>query len=514
MHRLQELVRLHRQGKSKRESARLLGMGRNTLRRYLVAFDEAGLLDGEPEELPRLEVLRLAVDARLPTQPASQTSSTVDAWALAIGEMAERGAKPKAIFDALRLSDPDFDGSLDAVKRFYRRWRTEQPPSAVDVAILVETGPGKVAQVDFGYIGTLFDPIEQRLRRAWVFVMVLGFCRHMFAKIVFDQKTTTWLQLHVEAFAEFGGVPEVVVPDNLKAAVTRAAFGVERDKLALNRSYRDLARHYGFVIDPAPPYSPEKKGKVENAVRYVKSSFFKPRALEEITEAQSELTRWRFEIAGTRVHGTTHRQPLELFEQQEQEAMLALPARPFIPRVWKTVKVHPDSHILFEKRKYSLPWAHIGKKAWLCATPESVTLYIDDVRVATHNRHGTGPATQDCHLPKHRRDLRYRSRDYWIRRARGLGETVGEYVEEVFGADEVLSQLRTVQAIVTHLEKFPPSRAVAACERARFYGNHTYRGVRDILRKGLDQEPLPALLFPDAKPGPRPRFSRVPAAEA
>ncbi len=130
MHRLQELVRLHRQGKSKRESARLLGMGRNTLRRYLAAFDEGGLLDGDPEELPRLEVLRQAVDARLPTQPALQTSSTVDAWAGAIGEMAERGARPKAIFDALRLSDPDFDGSLDAVKRSYRRWRKEQPASA------------------------------------------------------------------------------------------------------------------------------------------------------------------------------------------------------------------------------------------------------------------------------------------------------------------------------------------------------------------------------------------------
>ncbi len=99
------------------------------------------------------------------------------------------------------------------------------------------------------------------MRQAYVFVMVLGHSRHMVARLVFDQKVATWLQLHVEAFEELGGVPEVVVPDNLKTAVVRAAFGVG-GATALNRSYRELARHYGFKVDPAPIYQPKKKGKV------------------------------------------------------------------------------------------------------------------------------------------------------------------------------------------------------------------------------------------------------------
>ena len=93
------------------------------------------------------------------------------------------------------------------------------------------------------------------IRKAWLFVIVLGYSRKMVARLVFDQKIDTWLECHVQAFKELGGVPRVLVPDNLKAAVIRAAFGVD-DEVVLNRSYRELARHYGTMIDPTPPRSP------------------------------------------------------------------------------------------------------------------------------------------------------------------------------------------------------------------------------------------------------------------
>jgi hypothetical protein len=132
-----------------------------------------------------------------------------------------------------------------------RRWRKERGVRAEDVAIPVETGPGEVAQVDFGYVGKLRDAATGMLRKAWVFVMVLAFSRRMVARIVFDQKIETWLRVHIEAFAELGGAVAAIVPDNLKTAVIRAAFGVD-GAASLNRSYRELARHYGIKIDPAP----------------------------------------------------------------------------------------------------------------------------------------------------------------------------------------------------------------------------------------------------------------------
>lgn len=512
MHRLQELVRLHRQGTGAREVARLLGMSPNTERTYRNALSLAGLIQGEPglEHLPDLAVLRDAVLAQLPPKRPPQQVSTLETLAQQVYEMADRGAKPKAIFDKLVMDDPAFKGSLSAVKRLWRRWRKTRGVKAEDVAIPVETVPGDVAQVDFGYVGMLVDPKTRKLRRAWVFTMVLGYSRHLFAKIVFDQRAETWVQLHIEAFAALGGVPRTIVPDNLKAAVIRVAFAVDRDDSGLNRTYCELARFYGFVVDPTPPRSPKKKGKVESTVRYVKSNFFGPRAFEHADEAQAELRRWTIEIAGAREHGTTHRKPLEVFEAEERAALDPLPERPYVPITWKRAKLHPNSHLIFDRREYSAPWRLIGQKLWVRATPDTVYAYANDDRVATHDRRGPGlRSTVEAHLPEHRRELRHRDRTYWISRAKAMGDPVGDFIVEVFGSEDVLSKLRVVQAIVTLLEKHPSERAIAACERARHFGNHTYLGVRDILRRGLDYEPLPASLFPNPT-GPRPQFARVP----
>ena len=220
MHRLQDLVRLHRKGSGVREVARLLVMSPNTERKYRVALLAAGLLAGDAEDLPTLEELKEAVERELPRKVAPQQVSSVEPWQEEISALRKLGAEPKAIFDRLRLKHGQkFTGSHGAVKRMYARLRREQGVSAKDVVIRVETLPGKVAQVDFGYVGKLYDPVSDRKRKAWVFVMTLGSSRHMAASIVFDQTTETWLQCHIDAFAELKGVIENVVPDNLKAAV-------------------------------------------------------------------------------------------------------------------------------------------------------------------------------------------------------------------------------------------------------------------------------------------------------
>ena len=193
---------------------------------------------------------------------------------------------------------------------------------------------GEVAQVDFGFAGWRRDPDTGGQRKSWVFVMVLGYSRHMYAEVVFDQRVQTWLALHQRAFAALAGVVRTIVPDNLKAAVIRAAFGVG-DRVELNRSYRELARHYGFKIDPTPPYAPEKKGKVESGVKYVKRNCLKGRDGETLEQVNRVLVRWVAEIAGTRLHGTTGKQPLQEFDAIERAALLLLPNKPYEPVLWK-----------------------------------------------------------------------------------------------------------------------------------------------------------------------------------
>ena len=509
MHRLQDLVRLHRQQTGARETARLLGMGPNTERQYREAIAKAGLLDGAPDALPSVEALKAAVLAAHPPSLPRQQTTSLERFREVIMTWVAKGLGPRAIFDRLRLEHPEFGGSHSAVKRLYRALRRARGVQPEDVAIPVETQPGEIAQVDFGYVGRLLDPVTMTLRKAWCFVMVLAWSRHQVVRVVFDQRIETWLQLHVEAFAELGGVPETIVPDNLKAAVVRAAFSVD-DQSELNRSYRELARHYGFKVDPTPPYDAPKKGKVEAGVKYVKGNFFVGRKESDVEEVRRELRRWVYEIAGVREHGTTRQQPLEQFEAIERSALLPLPRTPWEPVVWRRAKVHRDTHIALDKRLYSVPWKHLGQRVWVRASAHTVAIYADDERVATHDRRGPGyRSTVEGHLPDHRGDLRHRSRTYWEARADVLGQEVGCYVRAIFDSDDVLSQLRAVQAVVTHLETFPVERARAACRRAEHFGSYGYAVLKNILRRGLDLEPLPSE-SPARLSLPSPRFARSP----
>lgn len=491
MHRLQELVRLHRMGLTERQAAKELRMGRNTAREYRRALSSAGFLEGSPEELPPLEILKGAVLSALPPRPSPQQSSTLSEWRPQVEALLEKGLGPQAIYDRLRLDHAGFGGSLGSLKRLVRRIRLELGVRPEDVAIPVDTEPGEVAQVDFGYAGKLWDPVTKVPRKAWVFVMVLGYSRHQYSEVVFDQKTTTWLELHQRAFAQLRGVPRVIVPDNLKAAVIRAAFGVS-GLPELNRSYRELARHYGFRVDPTPPRAPEKKGKVESGVKYVKTNFLSGRGDQDIIEVNRDLMRWVQEIAGHRVHGTTGRRPLEVFLAEEQGALLPLSTKRYEPVVWKQATVHTDSHVHYEQKLYSVPWRLINREVWIRATASSVAIYADDVRVATHSRRGKSQrSTQDEHLPEGRADLRHRSQRYWEERAERISPDVGQFIRELFESDDVLLQLRPAQAVVTYLEKFPEPRASAAARRASFYGSYSYQAVKNILTRALDFEPLP-----------------------
>lgn len=490
MHRLQEVVRLHRLGQSRRTIARQLRVGRNTVARYLEALAAAGVLEGSPGELPDPAALRAVVDECLPAKEAPQQVSSIERWKDEVVRLRESDTGPKAIYDYLTLEEPEFAGSLSAIKRMCRRLDTERGPRPEDVAIPVVTDPGEIGQVDFVYAGRRYDPSRGVLRKSWLFVFVLGFSRRMYCDLVFDQKAATWLRLHVAAFEHFGGAPRVVVPDNLKAAVVRTAFGLS-DDVVLHRSYRELARHYGVQIDPTPPRSPEKKGKVERAGRYVKGNFLKTLDSVDIDEDRRRLRRWNAEIADVRIHGTTRRRPIDLFEEAERGALLALPEHRFEPVVWKKAKLHRDAHVQIDGAFYSAPWRFLHQDLWVRCTATRVAIHDDDELLWAHRRVPRGQrSTREEHLPEGRRDLRHRSRTYWIDRARLIDPEVERLVEAIFGSDDVLSKLRRVQAVVRHLEGFPRSRARAAAARALRFDCLDYVAIKNILRKGLDLEPI------------------------
>jgi transposase len=222
MHRLQEAIRLHRLGRSRRAIAGQLRIGRNTIREYFKAISKTGHLDGEPDELPAANILRVIIEEHVPSKEAPQQTSSVEKWKDKIDELRlEKGAGPTSIHDYLRLHESDYHGTLSAIKRMCLRLEQERGPKATDVAIPVITEPGEVAQVDFAYAGKCYDPRRGTTRKCWLFVMTLGFSRRMFCELVFDQKIETWLSLHVAAFEYLGGVPRVIVPENVPRNIFR-----------------------------------------------------------------------------------------------------------------------------------------------------------------------------------------------------------------------------------------------------------------------------------------------------
>lgn len=489
MHRIQEVVRLHRLGTSARNIARQLSMGRDTIRAALTSIERAGLLDGAPDALPELDALASALHDDAASPPAPSPSS-VSEWIAEIVRLREKGAGPTAIHDYLRVNASGYAGSLSAIKRVCVRLERESGPLATDVAIPVETLPGEVAQVDFGYAGKRYDPERGVLRKSWVFVMTLGYSRRTFCTLTFDQSVATWIRVHIAAFEYFGGVPRVIVPDNLKAAVIRAAFAVDDDPL-VQRSYRELARHYSFQIDPAPPRAPKKKGKVEASVRYVKNNFLRAWGTVDIRADEEALQRWTREVADVRTHATTARTPLALFEAHERAALLPLPKQRFETVIWKRARLHTDAHVQIDGAFYSAPWRLLHQEVWVRCTPHTIAIFHEDAHQVTHARVRRGVrSTVETHLPDHRRDLRERSREHWVERAKKVGDEIEQLVESIFAEDDVLTQLRRVQAIVTHLESFPRERARAAAQRALRFGCRDYLGIKNILKHGLDLEPV------------------------
>jgi transposase len=476
-----ELLRLLRAGESERSIRHLLGYNRRTIRRYQAWAREQNLLTGP---LPDAAHLTALLARTLPPAPPPQQISSVAAYQKEIGALRAQGVEVAAI--RARLTERHgIPISYSAV------WRLVQhlEPKTPETFVRVEVPPGSEAQVDFGYAGFFLDPASGVPRKAWLFVMVLSYSRHLYAEVVFDQRVETWLLCHAHAFAAFGGVPARIVLDNLKAAIVTACI---HDPV-VQRSYRDCATHYGFLIDPNPPRTPRLKGKVESGVHYVKRNFLAGRGVTSLTEGNAALQQWTVAVAGARVHGTTKQPPLALFRNVEQRALLPLPAVPYDLAIWKQVTLHRDCHVVFAGSFYSAPCRLVGQTLWLRAGVRTVQLYdTGHQRVATHDR-AAQPGERKtilAHLPPAKVPGLVLTRESCQAQADALGPATAAIVRTLL-ASRPIDRLRTAGRIVQLAERYPAARVERACARAEYFGDTDYRVIRRILSEGREMEPLP-----------------------
>lgn len=476
---VREILRHLRAKESDRAVARATKIDRKTVARYRTWATEQELLTGP---LPTLGELQRLLSETMEGPPPPQNESSVEPYRDLVVKLRREKTEMTAIWE--RLKERGYTGSYSAVYRFVRRLE----PLAPEVTVRVETKPGEEAQVDFGSVGRLLDPATGELRKAYAFVMTLSWSRHQYVEFVFDQSVATWLRLHRNAFASFGGVVERVVTDNLKAAVVRACW----TEPEAQQSYRECAEHYGFLIGPCIPYTPQHKGKVESGVHYVQRNFMGGREPTPLPQANREVQRWVQTTAGMRIHGTTHERPLLRFDL-ERAVLRPLPATPYDLATWKQVKLHRDCYVVFENAYYSAPFRLVGQMLWVRGGCREVQLFTQEYQlVATHTR-AQRPGerlTQSDHLPPDKLPGLLLDREECQRRATAVGPATQAVVECLL-AHRPEDRLRSAARLLRMLDRVGPLRLEAACARALRFDDLSYVTIKRILEHGLEAADIP-----------------------
>ena len=372
----------------------------------------------------------------------------------------------------------------EATVRRYLHRRFPKLPSAVVPRV---HEPGKVMDVDFGYLGLVDNETEERPRKAWVFSARLRYSRKAFRKIVLSQDQSTFFACHIEAFEYFGGVPSQVTPDNLKAAVIKASW---EDPL-VNRAYRNLAEHYGFCISPCLPATPEHKGGVENDMKYVKRNYWpllkdrehhKGHEVPRYKEAVLYLAEWNDTVSETRKIAKVGQTVPELFAI-EAPSLLPLPEARWEAMDCAMAKVGVDWRIQFQKAFYSVPYKYIGEQVLVTATRQTVRIYHDSCQIAVHSKATRawqyqvvaehGPPEAEAYLATCSKGL--------VQLAYGMGMHVGLMADAIL-EDRAVDGIRPLRALVGLKNRYPLSAIDQVCARLLSYGVVGYTGVKNELK--------------------------------
>ncbi len=370
----------------------------------------------------------------------------------------------------------------------YRRWCQDRRLSMRQVH-----HAGEKLFVDYaGKKPEIVDPATGEVREVELFVAVLGASNYTFAEATHTQQIVDWIQSHVHALEYVGGVTHAIVPDQLKTGITGAC----RYEPEIQRSYEELALHYGTVILPARPASPRDKAKVEVAVQ-IAERWILARLRNETFFSLAELNlriRELLEELNGRVMRHYRASRRTLFEQLDQPALKPLPATRYEHALWKFVRAGIDYHVELAGHYYSVPFTLRGQRLELRHTATTVEVLHKGQRVASHVRSVTRGrhTTVTAHMPKsHQAHLEW-SPDRIVRWAQSIGPQTRTLVEAILADRPHPEQgYRSCLGILRLGKRYGEPRLEAACTRAVAVRARSYRHVESILKHGLDRVPAP-----------------------
>ena len=516
LHRMEiiEVVRRWQAGESQRAVARSTGLARETVKKYLRAAEALGLRANGPPPTEEA-VVRLVQAGRLATAPRT--------WAAP--QAARLEPHREQILAWLRddhllltrvqelLEPRGVRISYSTLERFAWRLgvhpRTRRRGTTVRLA---PTAPAEVAEMDFEKLGALLDPHTGKRQVVWGLSVVLVYSRHSFLWPLIQQTAEATIEGLETAWRFFGGLPRRLILDNFPAAVA----GTDPLDPRPTRAFLEYSQARGFLLDPARVGHPRDKPHVERGVQYARERFWKGGSFTDLADARQQAERWCREVAGQRVHGTTRKLPLVVFEDEERPHLRPYDGVPYDVPLWRAVTVHPDHHVSFQYALYSVPATTCPPGTKLEARGDRVLikLYRRGELVKVHPRQTKGGRSTDPDdYPPERTLYALRAPDRLVRQAQALGPNIGRFAERLLAGPLPWAKLRQAQKLLRLADRYTAERLDAACTRALGFDLLDVRRLERILALALEHEGLPTPPIDDrVRPLPPGRFARPGAA--
>jgi len=489
MRTIREVLRLKQQGHSQRSIASSCRISATTVREYLYRSEVAGLVWPLPSAITDSALEQLLY----PTLPASPDARPVPNWGCVAGELRRKGVTLFLLWEEYRAVHPNGYGYSRYCELF------QGYSGTIDPRMRQVHKAGEKLFVDYaGMTMRVIDRSTGEVVTAQIFVATLGASDYTYAEATWSQSLPDWIGSHVHALAFLGGVPEVIVPDNLKTGIT-APCRYEPD---VNPTYLKFAEYYGVAIIPARVAKPRDKAKVENHVLSVERRVLAP-LRDRVFFTLDELNRaiWGL-IEQLNNHpfqklDTTRRQ---LFERLDAPALGPLPIKPYVLGIWSKARVNIDYHIEVSRSFYSVPYTFIKKEMDVHLTDRITEVFHKGDRVASHPRSDIAGTyvTDPAHMPKGHREYAEWTPERLVRWARESGGSTAGMVEAILQRRVHPQQgFRSCMGVIGLAKKYGPERLDAACRRGLAHGAISFKSVKSILENKLDQ-----IQTPEAEPQP------------
>jgi transposase len=491
--KIKEVLRLKWEfGSSNKQIAKSCNIARSTVREYLRRTQSAGLswpIDPDLDD-SALENLLFPIK---PVIPSSQRH--MPPMDYLFKEMKKKGVTLQLLWYEYKEANPD-GYQYSQFCHLYRQWVKK-----LDVTLRQEHRAGEKLFVDYaGQTFPIIDRATGELIDTYIFIATLGASNYTFAEASLHQDLPSWVNAHVHAFEFFGGVTEILVPDNTKTGVKHPC----RYEPDINPTYQDLADHYDTTVIPTRPRHPRDKAKVESAVlvaeRWILAAlrnhqFF---SLAELNRAVSQKLR----DLNSRKFNKLNTNRKTLYETIDRPALKPLPVHRFEYAEWKKLTVSVDYHVDVEHHYYSVPHQLVKEQVDVRVTSHTIEVLFKNRRVASHKRSYLQGffTTLPEHMPKsHQRYLEWNPSRI-IKWAAKNGPNTEKLVTRIMENRPHPEQgFRSSLGIIRLAKQYNPQRLENACTRALCIKGYSYKSVKSILKNGLDQQPL---LFDEGDPTP------------